>query len=282
MKTIAFLNIKGGVAKTTCVTTIAHMLATIYGKKVLVIDLDAQSNSTSTFCTEDADFEDKFVRLLEGNLYTMENSISNLLVEKNLDIHDCIRKTRYENLDILPADLQLTVVEEQIKADVSSPQQFRLKKHLDKIKDEYDFCLMDCSPSVSLINVNGLAAADEVYIPIRTDAYSLEGLAFAKNLVDTVSDYNPKLKFAGCFFVAWENYNCPKWLDELLDKYLPNSRLPIRIAKSILLSENTVLREPLYELDHGKNKSKATQAYLKLTEYILADDKEAFLKTIID
>lgn len=280
MKTIAFLNIKGGVAKTTSVTTLAHILATVHNKKVLVIDLDAQANTTSAFCKADFNFEERIKRLLEGNIYSMENSISKLLIDRNTDIHDCIRNTEYENLDVLPSDLQLTVIEKQMEADVSSPQQFRLKMQLDKIQDEYDYCLMDCSPSVSLINVNGLAAADEVYIPIRPDAYSLEGLAFAKNLVDTVSTYNPKLKLAGCFFTAWENYSCPKYLYDILDKYLPNILLPIKINKTIRLSENTVLYEPLYQLDHGKNMSKATKAYLQLAGYMLADNKDEYLHNL--
>lgn len=279
MKTIAFLNIKGGVAKTTSVTTLAHILATVHGKRVLVVDLDAQANTTSAFCQEE-NFEERIKRLLEGDIYAMEKSISQLLIERNADIHEYIRHTAYLNLDILPSDLQLTVIEKQMEADVSSPQQFRLKMQLDKVQDEYDYCLMDCSPSVSLINVNGLAAADEVYIPIRPDGYSIEGLAFAKNLVDTVSTYNPKLKLAGCFFVAWENCNCPNYLYDILDKYLPDMLIPIRINKSILLSENTVIYEPLYEMDHGKNMSKATRAYLQLAGYIMAEDKKKYLNDI--
>lgn len=280
MKSIVFSNIKGGVGKTTSVHTLGNILVKMFNQRVLLVDLDPQSNLTSALCTEDNNFEERISRLLRGDIYVMENSISKLLIDPGMDIHDCIRKTKYENLDILPSDLQLTVVEEQIKADVSSPQQFRLKKQLDKVKDEYDFCLMDLSPSVSLINVNGLAAADEVYIPIRPDGYSLEGLAFAKNLVDTVSQYNENLKLQGCFFTAWENYNCPNYLYEILNKYLPNLLLPIKINKSILLSENTVLQEALYELDHGKNMSKATKAYLQLAEYIMAEDKSAYLSSI--
>ena len=274
MKTIAFLNIKGGVGKTTSVTTLGHILATVFKRKTLIIDLDPQSNTTSTYCSGNEDFSERFRAVLAGEVYEMENSVSTLLLNRSKDVHSCIRKTEYENLDIIPADLSLSTVEERLKADVSSPQQFRLARHLKKIEDEYDFCLLDCGPSVSIINVNGLAAADEVYIPIRTDGYSLLGLAFAKNLVDNVSEYNPKLKFAGTFFVAWENFNCPKYLYDLLDECLPGSLLLFQINKSILLAENTVMARPLLEVDNTRNPGKASRQYIELARYISADEKE--------
>lgn len=272
-KTIAFLNIKGGVAKTATVTTVAHMLATIYNKKVLIVDLDAQANTTSMYCPMDENIAERIRRILNNEIYAMENSIATLMSDPNKNIYDCIRHTEYSNLDIIPSDLQLTTTENVLKADTMMPQQFRLKAHLQQLKGEYDYILLDCSPSVGLININGLAAADEVYIPIRADANSIEGLAMAKNLVQTVSTYNPKLKLVGCFFIAWENNLACQFLYDLLEELIPEYLLPIKVGKSKFLSENTILQKPLYELDHGKNKSKATVAYLELTEYILNSEK---------
>ncbi len=319
-KTIAFLNIKGGVAKTATVTTVAHMLATIYDKKVLIVDLDAQANTTSMYCPMDENIAERIRRILNNEIYAMENSIATLMSDPNKNIYDCIRHTEYSNLDIIPSDLQLTTTENVLKADTMMPQQFRLKAHLQQLKGEYDYILLDCSPSVGLINqltttenvlkadtmmpqqfrlkahlqqlkgeydyilldcspsvglinINGLAAADEVYIPIRADANSIEGLAMAKNLVQTVSTYNPKLKLVGCFFIAWENNLACQFLYDLLEELIPEYLLPIKVGKSKFLSENTILQKPLYELDHGKNKSKATVAYLELTEYILNSEK---------
>lgn len=272
-KTIAFLNIKGGVAKTATVTTVAHMLATVYNKKVLIVDLDAQANTTSMYCPMDENIAERIRRILNNEIYAMENSIATLMSDPNKNIYDCIRHTEYSNLDIIPSDLQLTTTENVLKADTMMPQQFRLKAHLQQLKGEYDYILLDCSPSVGLININGLAAADEVYIPIRADANSIEGLAMAKNLVQTVSTYNPKLKLVGCFFIAWENNLACQFLYELLEELIPEYLLPIKVGKSKFLSENTILQKPLYELDHGKNKSKATVAYLELTEYILNSEK---------
>lgn len=282
-KIIAFLNIKGGVAKTATVTSVGHMLATVYGKKVLIIDLDAQANGTDMYYQTDSNFEEEITRLLLKNeVFGLENSIATLMSNPHSNIRDCIRHTDYENLDIIPADLNLTMVENMLKADTLMPQQFRLKSHLEKIAGEYDYILLDCSPSVGLINVNGLAAADEVYIPVRADGNSIKGLAYAKNLVNTVSSYNANLKLAGCFFVAWENNQASKYLYSLLERLIPERLIPIKIFKSKYLAENTVFQKPLYEIDHGKNMSKATKSYLQLAEYMIAENKKEYLESIKD
>ena len=156
------------------------MMVTLHNKKVLVIDLDAQANATSMYCPMDNNYEERIKRILNNDVYAIENSVSTLMSNPDINIHDCIRKTEYENLDIIPADLTLTTTENMLKADTMMPQQFRLKAHLDKIDGEYDYVLLDCSPSVGLININGLAAADEVYVPIRADGNSIEGFALAK------------------------------------------------------------------------------------------------------
>ena len=135
MKSIAFLNIKGGVGKTTSVTTIAHMLATQYKKRVLIVDLDPQGNSTAMFSKADL-FED----FINPELPYLEYSVSNLLMDKKMDVHKCITHTKYENLDIIGADLRLTTVEKAVNSDTSTPQQIRLQRHLKVVEDEYDFC----------------------------------------------------------------------------------------------------------------------------------------------
>lgn len=279
MKTIAFLNIKGGVGKSTSVTTLGHILASIYNKRVLLVDLDAQSNTTAMF--SNTNYYERLRDKINGNIHLLEHSVSNLLIDKNIDVHKCIKHTEYKGLDIIESDLQLTEIEERLKADVATPQQFRLKRHLVKVEEEYDFCLLDCSPSVGIVNINGLAMSDEVYIPTRTDGFSLEGVAYAKSLVETVSDYNVTLKIAGCFFTQWENFNCPKTAYELLDELMPNLLLPIKINKSKFLSENTLLQKPLLVIDGGKNKSKATINYLRLAKYIVAPNKRTALKEIL-
>ncbi len=242
-----------------------------------------------------------------------------------MDVHDCIRKTIYQNLDIIPSDLQLGDVQDRIKADVTVPPQFRLKGHIKKLENEYDYCIIDCAPSVSIANVNGLAVCDEAYIPTTTDGDSLEGVAYALDLIRTVKDYNDKLEISGCFFTRWENQGVPKmayelleemvpgvllpfkmykskldyndkleisgcfftrWENqgvpkmayELLEEMVPGVLLPFKMYKSKLIGEGSYLNLPLLIADKKKTVSKLTTNYLHLTEFIMADNKEEYLK----
>ena len=268
MVTIIFLNNKGGVGKTASTATVAHMLSAVYNKKVLLIDIDPQGNCSSLF--SDTDIIDVFVNLLKDNPnYSTDKTIEDLLLDSDLDIHKTIKKTDYENLDIIPALLTLSECEERLKADIRTPQQFRLKSHLDKIQNEYDFCIIDCSPSVNILNINALVASDQVYIPLKCDAWSATGMCIAKKLVKTVSTYNPKLKLAGCFFTSWEeNKNVSKTTYTLLTSLIPDIILPVKISKSKLIEELSYTKQPLLEYDSGNKKSKVTQDYLDLTKYI--------------
>lgn len=277
MKKIAVLNIKGGAAKTATVTSVAHMLATQYNKRVLIVDLDPQGNTTGRF--SNVNIYDRLQRKLDGKIEAIDNSISNLLMNPEMDAHQCIRHTVYGNLDIIPSDLQLGDVQDRIKADVTTPAQFRLKKHIRKLEEEYDYCIMDCSPSVSIANVNGLAVCDEVYIPTTIDGDSLEGVAYALELIRNVTEYNENLKIAGCFFTRWdERQKAPKVAYELLEEMIPGVILPFYMYKTTLIDEGSYTNTPLLEADRNKRLNKTTISYLHLTEYIMADDKEEFLE----
>lgn len=116
MKTIIFLNNKGGVGKTASVTTIAHMMATKYNKKVLLIDLDPQMNSTTMYSR--VDFVKLFYNIYKGTCERLEKSVEDLLLNRVEDIHECIQHTVYENLDIIPSYLTLSEAEELMKAVV--------------------------------------------------------------------------------------------------------------------------------------------------------------------
>lgn len=275
MKSIAFLNIKGGVGKTTSVTTIAHMLAARYGKRVLIVDLDPQGNSTAMFSQNDL-FED----FCNPELPYLEYSVSDLLMDKKMDVRKCIMHTKYENLDIIGADLRLTTVEKTVNSDTSTPQQIRLQRHLKNVEDDYDYCIFDCSPNSGLVNVNGLTMADEVYIPICADAYSIQGIKATEELIENVSDFNVKLQVGGIFCTRWEAKKSNQTIYNLVEMQYPDLLIPIRIGKSKLCEENTMFREPLLAVDYGRNKSKATLAYIDLTEYILAPNKKVFLETL--
>lgn len=268
MKTISFLNNKGGVGKTASTAIIAHIMADS-GKKVLLIDLDPQGNCSSIY--SDVNIIKRLVCLLKGENPDSEKEYSaeDLFLDAELDIHSVIKKTDYENLDIIPSMLTLAECEEQLKADIRTPQQFRLKNHLDKIYDEYEYCLIDCSPSINILNINGLVASDEVYIPLKCDAWSATGMCIAMNLIKTVSTYNSRLKLKGCFFTQWEsNKNVSKTTYELLTQFIPHLILPFTISKSKLIEELSYTQKPLLSIESNKN-SKVAQDYMRLTNFII-------------
>lgn len=271
MKVIAFLSDKGGVGKTSSVTTIGHMLATKHDKKVLLIDNDPQGNSSAVFTN--TDFFELFTNIMTGKGGKKELDVEDLYRDSTVDIRECIRHTAYDGLDIIPATLTLSESEELLKADVRTPQQFRLKMHLEQINDDYDYCLIDCSPNLNILNINALVAAQEVYIPTRSDGGSLLGIAITVNLVQTVQAYNPQLKIGGIFFTQFQQHkNVCKTAYKLVSMtpVLSAHLLPITIGVSKYLEENAYQQKPLLELDHGNRRSAVTKGYEELTEYIMA------------
>lgn len=271
MKTYAFFNVKGGVAKTTSATTIAHILATKFQKKVLIVDLDPQSNTTSLLGDSNLNILSTLARVFLQNdlsaLKSYELTVGDLLINPNLDVKEVIQKTKYDNLDLLPAFLDLAEIEEAMKADVRTPQQFRLKAHLSKIKDEYDYCILDLSPSINIININGLATTDFVFTPLRCDLWGFAGYCIAKNLVTTVSSYNPNLKIAACFFVQWSAQNSiSKQIQAFMQQNMGDKYIDIPIRRCVKVEEMTYEHKALS--DYAK-KATATIDYEKLTEYIM-------------
>lgn len=271
MKTIVFLNNKGGVGKTASVTSIAHILATRFNKKVLLIDLDPQMNSSCMF--SDIDFIELFYSIYKGHSIKNSKSIEDLLLDKDMDIHECIRQTAYENLDIIPSYLTLSEVEERMKADVRTPQQFKLQRHLKSVQEEYDYCIIDSSPSISIININGLVAADKVYVPLRCDGGSLLGAAIIMNLFETVSEYNSNLEIGGMFFTQWNGRkNVSKEVYRILNEEFAKYMIPVTIGTSKNIEECSLMQIPLLAYDNGKNPSKVTKDYINLSEYILKNN----------
>lgn len=271
MKTITLLNIKGGVGKSATATTVSHMLADYYGKKVLLVDTDPQGNASSAFSSVNILSVLKNL-LIGGEGEQKECTVEDLLLNSKIDVHSCIYETKYKNLSIIPALLTLSEAEERLKADIKTPQQFRLSNHLEKVKDEFDYCIIDCSPSISLVNINALVASNVVYVPMKCDAWSGIGMGVARNLIFTVQAFNPKLKFGGCFYTQWErNKNVSNLSNELLADNLGEKLLDIKIRKSKLIEEMTYLQTPLLEYDPKKKGEYApvTKDYLKLTKYIM-------------
>lgn len=279
MKVLSFLNNKGGVGKTASVSTLSHLLAVKYKKRVLIVDLDPQGNVSNLFGQMD------IIALIKARrgepIETVQYSVGDLLVNMDMDVHMAIQKTNYENLDIVPSLPTLSAIEEQLKADIKTPQQFRLEHHLRKLEGEYDYCLIDCSPSLSILNVNALVASNEVYIPTLADADSLFGIELTKTeLIDEVRKYSPKLKIGGIYFTKYEKrLNVSKYAKEILGIAYEKNFLPISINKNSAIQNCTHEHKPLGDYDRNM-KLKATRDYDELAGYITAPNRKIYLRTL--
>lgn len=280
MKVLSFLNSKGGVGKTTSVTALSHMLAKAYGKRVLIADLDPQGNASNLYGQTDIL---SLLRARRGEkLETVQYSIGDLLIGQDMNPHLAVRHTEYAGVDIIPSLPNLSVVEERLKADIKTPQQFRLDGQLRKLSAEYDYCLIDCSPSLSILNVNALVASDEVYIPTLVDADSLFGIELTKTeLIDEVRRYSPRLKIGGIFFTKYEDrLNVSKYAKEILGAAYEKNFLPIAIHKNAVIQNCTHEHCPLGAYDRNM-RARATRDYYDLAGYIAAPGRRGYLKKLM-
>ena len=223
MKKVSIFNIKGGVAKTTSTANLGACLSQ-QGKKVLLVDLDSQSNLTKLFKT-----------------YSIEDlSISYVLLDKNLDIHKAIKRTDFENLDIISANINLTFTERNILLDETRSQQDRLVIALSQINDEYDYCLIDCPPSLNIITVNALCASDEVFVPIKIDKFALDGLEYLLDRISEIKEnFNSNLNFKGCFITMDTATTVNKVIKQELKKLLGDKMFDTTIKQNVKVIEST-------------------------------------------
>lgn len=277
MKIISIINNKGGVGKTATVGAIAHIFATVYTKKTLIVDMDPQGNLSKLFGFAGNNQTYSLREEMEGKIYPVENTVEDILMDSSKDIHDCIYRTEYGNLDLIPAYLTLSNVENQLLGNALTPQQEKLKRQLAKVNEEYDYCIVDCGPSVSLLNINALYASNEIYIPSKSDKDSRNGIVNMLKLMNTVQESNLGLKLGGCFLTQFdERKNICKeaWLD--CQEALGDKFIPIAIPVNTKVEQTRSMGKPLYVLDpHGT----ATQSYIKLAEYMLSVNKKKYLKT---
>lgn len=183
---IAIANQKGGVGKTTTAINLSACLAEV-GQTVLAVDFDPQGNATSGL-----GFEKEY----------MDKTVYEMLVG-DCPIEECIIKEVQDNLDVLPSDVNLAGAEIEL-LDVPEKDSL-LKKELKKVKENYDFIIIDCPPSLSLLTVNALTAADTVLVPIQCEYYALEGLSQILQTVDLVKKkLNPGLELEGVVFTMYD------------------------------------------------------------------------------
>lgn len=189
MITATVVNQKGGVGKTTICQNLGYLLSTEYGKKVLLIDLDSSANLTTIF-------------EVTSNRDRMFGAPS-VIVDEDADPAKNILPTKYPNLYIMPGSEALARVEDKIRTDIDAPQQTRLASQLNKVSNDYDFCLIDCPPSVqgSVLVINALACSDDVIIPCSPNFDGIGGVAKVAEIAGKVrKNFNPKLSIRGVVY----------------------------------------------------------------------------------
>lgn len=247
MKKISVLNIKGGVAKTTSAINVAAILAD-EGNKVLVVDVDAQSNLTMAFKAYDID----------------DLSVSDILLSKDVDVEEAIKETEYENIDILPANISLAFAEKKILLDITRSQQNRLKKVLDKVSDRYDYCIIDCPPSLNMITINALVASDEVIVPIKIDKFALDGLEYLLESIDEIKEeFNPNLQFKGCFVTMDTSTTVNKEIKKALKNILKDKMFDTSIRQNVTVTEASFEQIPVVNYKKNSNASKDYRSLVK-------------------
>ena len=185
-RVIAIANQKGGVGKTTTAINLSSCLAEA-GQRVLVVDFDPQGNATSGL-----GFEKGY----------MDKTVYELLM-KECRMEDCILREVQKNLDILPSDVNLSGAEIELLDEPG--KEVLLKKELENVEDDYDFIIIDCPPSLNLLTVNALTAADTVLVPIQCEYYALEGLGQILQTIELVKKkLNPKLELEGVVFTMYD------------------------------------------------------------------------------
>lgn len=252
VKVIAIANQKGGVGKTTTSVNLSACLAEL-GKKVLLVDLDPQGNSTSG---------------LGFNKTGIKHCVYDTLVS-DVPAESVRLKTQVDNLDLLPATIQLAGAEIELVSIMS--RETKLKRALDKLKYDYDFVLIDCPPSLGLLTINSLTAANSVLVPIQCEFYALEGLSQLMKTVSLVQkNLNPALTLEGVvltMFDARTNLSI-QVVDEVKNHFRHKVYQTI-IPRNVRLSEAPSHGMPVIKYDP---KSKGSEVYFELAKEVIGDE----------
>ncbi|MEI6678811.1 MAG: AAA family ATPase [Mariniphaga sp.] len=257
-KIIAIANQKGGVGKTTTAINLAASLA-VLEHRVLLIDADPQANATSGVGFD--------VRNVKTSIYEC--------VVDDVDPRSIILNTNTPNFDLLPSHIDLVGAEIEM---LNLPNRERvLKQVIDKVVNDYDFILIDCSPSLGLITVNALTAADSVLIPVQCEYFALEGLGKLLNTIKIIqSRLNPELQIEGFLLTMFDaRLNLSNQVYDEVKRHFQEMVFETVITRNIRLSEAPSYGVPAIEYDVN---SKGAQSYLTLARELLQNNN----KTLID
>lgn len=248
-KIMSIANQKGGVGKTTSSVNLSASLAAL-GNRVLMVDIDPQGNATSGLGINKAD---------------VNQCVYNVLVD-DVEAEDVCITTETENLDIIPATIQLAGAEIELVSTIS--REIRLKKSLEKLKGSYDYIIIDCPPSLGLLTINALTSSDTVLIPVQCEYYALEGLSQLLNTIRLVQKHlNKELMIEGVLLTMLDaRTNLGLEVIEEVKKYFQDKVYKSIIPRNVRLGEAPSHGQPITTYDP---KSRGAQVYLELAKEVM-------------
>ena len=248
-RAIAVANQKGGVGKTTTTINLSASLAA-KGKRVLVIDMDPQGNTTSGFGVDKNELENTVYELILGEC----------------SIQECLLKDVIENVSLIPSNVNLAAAE--IELIGVEKKEFILKNEVDWIRDQYDFIVIDCPPSLNMLTVNAMTTADTVLVPIQCEYYALEGLSQLIHTVNLVRErLNPTLDIEGILFTMYDaRTNLSMQVVENVKDHLTQRIYKTMIPRNIRLAEAPSYGMPINLYDP---KSAGAESYMALADEVI-------------